>query len=127
MRACQSRPFHSLCLRSVLIAVAIQGVTPDAQDLASLNSLRVFCPVLSGSGMPCRDDGLPDEVCEAMTIEIDRELLANAGLNALVTLNHVKSENLATTIPSNALLLRRVGRHSTAAHDVPHCLCLLKC
>jgi hypothetical protein len=64
------RPFHSTVLHVILIALAIQGVTPDAYDLASLNALRLFCPLL---GLPTKltdDDELPDEICgpaEAVT------------------------------------------------------------
>jgi len=44
-----------------LIATAIQGITPDPQDLASLNALRLLCPaslVLPGT----TDDEMPDDV-----------------------------------------------------------------
>ena len=83
MRVCQTRRFHSICVHFVLITTAIQGVTPDAHDLASLNALRVFCPPLSSSGAVPQDDGLPDtdDVCGSTTIETEQVFRANADLN----------------------------------------------
>jgi hypothetical protein len=54
----------------LLVASAVQGMTPDAQDLSSLNSLRVLCPFLVDSGVLPDDDGLPDEICSPSTSEL---------------------------------------------------------
>ena len=68
---CQGRLCHSVWLYFVLIAIAIQGVTPDAQDLASIKSLWLFCPALAGSRHLAAEDGLPDEVCGPAQPEMD--------------------------------------------------------
>jgi hypothetical protein len=60
---CQGRRCHSVVLYSLLLVAAIQGMTPDSQDLASLNAVRVVCPLLASPKSLATDDGLPDEVC----------------------------------------------------------------
>ncbi len=67
----QGRLYHSIWLQLVLIAIAIQGVTPDANDMASLHAVRFLCPVLADPGAVRDDDGSPDEVCEPVRLEID--------------------------------------------------------
>ncbi len=58
---CQQIHAQAIFLPLVLISMAIQGVTPDPQDLASLNALRLFCPgLLAFPGSS--DDELPDDV-----------------------------------------------------------------
>ena len=129
MRVCQTRRFHSICLHFVLIATAIQGVTPDAHDLASLNALRVFCPPLSSSGAVPQDDGLPDtdDVCGSTTIETEQVFRANADLNALVTRAHAAGETHATTTSSKAYRSLTDGGDTTATDDLLRCLCRLNC
>jgi hypothetical protein len=56
--------FHSISAHLLLIAVSIQGFTPDLNDLASLRALHVLCPFTNHSS-PWEDQGdLPDEICE---------------------------------------------------------------
>ena len=68
---CQGRLYHSVCLHFLLIAIAIQGVTPDPQDLASNNCLRLFCPALGDPNALADDDGMPDDVCVPAASEIE--------------------------------------------------------
>jgi hypothetical protein len=42
----QGRRFPHFWRCIILIATAIQGITPDPQDLASLKLLRMICPIL---------------------------------------------------------------------------------
>jgi hypothetical protein len=55
-----------LLLGILLIVVAIQGITPDAQDLASMQSLRLFARILPGSGTLALEDEWPDDVCDPL-------------------------------------------------------------
>ncbi len=58
---CQGMHSRSIFYSLLLIATAIQAITPDPQDLASVNALRLLCSgslVLPGF----TDDELPDEV-----------------------------------------------------------------
>jgi hypothetical protein len=73
--------FRAVLTRVCLVAMAIQGVTPDAQDLASPALSRVLRAITAPDGLtgldaarggalpppgPGRDpsrDGMPDEVC----------------------------------------------------------------
>ena len=51
----------------LLIVVTIQGISPDAQDLASMQPLRLLARILAGSGTFTQEDELPDDVCGPMT------------------------------------------------------------
>lgn len=64
---CQGRLYRSVCFHMLLVAAAIQGGTPDAQDLASIKSLWLLCGVLADPETLSDNDGLPDEVCEPMS------------------------------------------------------------
>ncbi len=59
----QGRLFQLPCLQVLLVAFAIQGITPDAQDLASINALRIFCPILTEFDTAADQDEWPDDVC----------------------------------------------------------------
>jgi hypothetical protein len=56
--------FHSISAHLLLIAVAIQGFTPDLNDLASLRALHVLCPFADHSSPWEDQEDLPDEICE---------------------------------------------------------------
>jgi hypothetical protein len=97
MDICHGRPCHCFWLYLLLIALAIQGVTPDAQDLASLNSLLVLCPSLIEVENLAGNDALPDDVCGPAQPEVigffgDRGefgglvRLPNYSMNAFLTL-----------------------------------------
>jgi hypothetical protein len=67
----QGRLYRSICLGVLLIATAIQGATPDAQDLASIKPLWLLCRLLARPDTLSDDDGLPDDVCGPMSTEMD--------------------------------------------------------
>jgi hypothetical protein len=63
---------HTTCLRIALIALSIQGVTPDSDDLTSFSLSRILLSILADSICPIDDsvplgdethDEKPDEVC----------------------------------------------------------------
>jgi hypothetical protein len=62
----QGSLLQTSCLRILLIAAAIQGVTPDSKDLASIHALKLICPVLAGSDQATDVDEFPDDVCEPL-------------------------------------------------------------
>jgi hypothetical protein len=65
----QGRRFVYFWLCIVLIATAMQGITPDAQDLASLNLLRMISPVLGSDFGSPGEDGPTAEVCEPLRMD----------------------------------------------------------
>jgi hypothetical protein len=67
----QGRLHTLICLHTLLIATAIQGITPDAQDLASLKPLWMLSRMLAAPDAMSGDDGLPDEVCATLPAEIE--------------------------------------------------------
>jgi hypothetical protein len=58
------RPFHSRCLQLLLLALAIQAISPDSQDLASTQALQVIAPGLTDRDSAVQQDEWPDDVCE---------------------------------------------------------------
>jgi hypothetical protein len=58
----QGRRLRSICLRAVLIALAVQGVTPDGSDLASpwLFGRLLDPSAVDGSPRPDSDDAVPE-------------------------------------------------------------------
>jgi hypothetical protein len=60
----QGRRHHAVWRRIVLIAAAIQGITPDVCDLASTKSTMLLYPILApdAAAAPGGDEW-PDDVC----------------------------------------------------------------
>jgi hypothetical protein len=52
---------HSIALSFVLVATMVQGITPDANDLASVRALNLLVPVLNGSELPAEENGPQDD------------------------------------------------------------------
>jgi hypothetical protein len=55
---------HLPCLQLLLVVLAIQGITPDAQDLASSHAFQLFAPSLNDLDSPAQQDEWPDDVCD---------------------------------------------------------------
>jgi hypothetical protein len=125
---CQVKPRHDLGVWMLLIAVAIQGVTPDAHDLASLNCIRLLCPFLSGQEELADNDDLPDEVCGPIQPETHAVLRGEdehgwqPGFAALVTV-HAQRLSLAVEIYRNGC--RNATNRRRA--ELIHSLCRLHC
>ena len=129
MCMCQGRRCHSVWLYFLLIAVAIQGVTPDARDLASMNSLLLFCPALADSRDLAGEDGLPDEVCGPAESEIGVGLRGRVGAersgqpsfgNDRSTMIHCQSIFVPVDLTPAAASIRD-------SDDLIYALCRLKC
>jgi hypothetical protein len=128
MVMCRGRLCHSVWLYFLLIAVAIQGVTPDADDLASLNCLFLFCPSLADSKDLADDDGLPDEVCGPVRPETDAVLRGNAQPNDPANPLFLSSEDHhQLTIQLRALRSDARGGKHPRLNDLNCSLCRLKC
>jgi hypothetical protein len=55
---------HLRCLELLLVVLALQGITPDAQDLASIHAFQLFAPLLNDLDSPAQQDEWPDDVCD---------------------------------------------------------------
>ena len=125
---CHGRLCHSVWLYFLLIAIAIQGVTPDARDLASGNALLLFCPALADSRDLTGEDGLPDEVCGPAQPEL------SVGLRGRAEPNELANRPSGTTDQLDPFLIHlgalqshdRVGKHPRLDHLI-YALCRLKC
>jgi len=65
----QGRRSQSVCRRILLIAVAIQGISPDARDLVSTKAICVMCPMLADDLPISDEDDSPDDVCELLRLD----------------------------------------------------------
>jgi hypothetical protein len=118
---------HSLAAHLiVLIAVLIQGITPDSTDLASLQGLLVLCNVSTDLGAPIDDLGQEeDEVCGALGRAATRELCE-------ILENCAKSVVLPSTPPSTPARLLPSWSLANISHGVIHdhltrLLCRMHC
>jgi hypothetical protein len=122
----QGRLSQTICLQFLLIASAIQGITPDAHDLASIKALWLFCPVRAEAGRLADDDGLPDDVCGPA--QSAAALIIRTGKSGDVSHPaYTSTESLLPTFQSCAL--RSVSRHSCSARidDLIYSLCRINC
>ena len=106
----------------------IQGVTPDAQDLASSNTVQLLFRELAKTEIPAERDNLPDEVSGP----------AQPGLSLVVrgqTDESGPSEFLSSSIEFHDLVTIRVHIYRVEAHNVTdrqkadliYSLCRLQC
>lgn len=126
----QGGGFRSICFPMLLIALAVQGITPDAHDLASLSLLRMLLPPRAAARFPMNgpaprtstvlpdgstrpivvappssaqsSDGTPDEVCAP----------AQSPTQGPQTQGHAggRPDQSGLLIPSQVARLARVGR-----------------
>jgi hypothetical protein len=122
---CQGRPGYSLWLHLVLISVAIQGVTPDSQDLASLNSLFLLCHSGAGSGNLADNDSLPNEVCGPAEPVVDVVLRGMAEPDGPA--GHLSFSTGHHDLLTTPIKIRRIGsRHGTDSR-LADLICSLLC
>jgi hypothetical protein len=128
MDMCHGRPCRSFWLYLLLIAAAIQGVTPDAQDLASLNSFFLLCPSLADAENLAGNDELPDEVCGPAKLEVNGILCDRGEIAGLVSIPSFSSSDylmLASSIAAVGAGARRGTNRRL--RDPIYCLCRLQC
>ena len=128
MDMCHGRPCPSFWLYLLLIATAIQGVTPDAQDLGSLNSLVLLCPALADAENLGGNDTLPDEVCGPVQPEVNGSLKDRGKIGGLVGIPSFSSTEFLML--GNSSAAHRAGSRGGTArrlHDLIHGLCRLQC
>jgi hypothetical protein len=124
---CQGRLSHTVRLHLVLIACAIQGVTPDPQDLASNNCLLILFPTLADPNCLIDDNGMPDEVCRPAESEIDSLWRASAASNELPCSAHASRERPAHTIHASAARVPDWGGDLARVGELIYSLCRLNC
>jgi hypothetical protein len=123
----QGRLCQSICLHVLLIAAAIQGATPDAQDLASIKPLWLICRVLVQPDTLSEDDELPDEVCEPMSAEMDAITRHQAGSAEAVILETLLTDRLTGACQHGAAGSAADGRSTHLSDGLIYTLCRLLC
>ena len=124
----RNRPRRSFWHYLLLTAIAIQGLTPDAQDLASLNALFLLCPYLTDPENFVGNDVLPNDVCGPAKPELVGYLRDGGEFGGLLRLP-VFSLN-AHLMLSNPFAARRAsscGGTDRRLHDLIDRLCKLRC
>jgi hypothetical protein len=123
----QARRARSISAHFLLFALAIQGITPDAQDLASLNALRLFCPQLAISNSLADDDESPDDVCGSVELHMHLAIRKRMDSRVLLFLGFVWTGHRTLVIGSDTLPLpSSLGRNARIG-DLIHSLCRLTC
>jgi hypothetical protein len=121
----QQTRFHSIAIHLVLIAIAVQGITPDLQDLASQRALHLLCPFLDPSDDWEDGDDPTDDVSGPVRpgpSVVTRMLLDRA--------TDPRSESARSTlrmIQSDALQAARRRSSLVRMCGLVHLLCRLTC
>jgi len=118
---------HWLICRFLLIALAVQGITADAEDLASINALRLLCLVPADFERLDDGDEWPDDVCEAAGSEIccvvlrktDRDFTSISGFDS--------HDDLIGQFEQAAARLRAYSGPFSTGTDLSRSLCRLLC
>jgi hypothetical protein len=122
----QGRLYHLIWLQLSLIAVAVQGITPDAQDMASLKALWLLCLPLADSGVPSDDDGTPDEVCEPVGAQINRIARQPVGCDEQVRPVSVSIESRPNSVAAAGSMIGKPAR-TNSGDGLVFDLCRLNC
>ncbi len=119
MRTSQGLVSRSICYHILLIALAIQGITPDFSDIASRTLIRLF----STDQPDLSYDHEMDEVCVATgdETEVTSLIEGHALSSGTLTHEHPKHSFLPGRFPS--LFARLAMKH----HIDPIALCRLTC
>jgi hypothetical protein len=123
----QTRRARSISAYFLLFALAIQGITPDAQDLTSLNAVRMFCPQFADSKPLLGDDEWPDDVCGPVQLDEHLAIRKRTDSRVLPLLGFVSTDHRVPRVsPARLQFSSRFGRNARNG-DLIHALCRLTC
>ncbi len=123
----QTRRARSIAAYFLLFALAIQGITPDAQDLASLNALRLFCPQLADLQSSLDDDESADDVCGPADLDMYQAIRKRMDSRASRFLSLVSTGHRTRMVRRDTLPVRSpLGRNARIGNLI-HSLCRLIC
>jgi hypothetical protein len=123
----QGRLMRWIVCRILLIALAIQGITADAQDVASVNALRLLCLVPVEFDLLDDGDEWPDDVCEAAGAEMNCVVLRKVESD-LASVCYSRSHDDSMGLFEQAAA--RIGAHSgpfSTSTTLIRSLCRLLC
>jgi hypothetical protein len=118
---------RSVAAHFVLFALAIQGITPDARDLASLNALRVFSAYLADSSSLADDDESADQVCGSAEVAVHLTIRKRMDSRALPLVGVTLSGPRPPSAALAALQSARPLAPNICFCDFIHILCRLTC
>jgi hypothetical protein len=122
----RGRLLQSLGLRILLVALALQAVTPDPYDLVSVNTLRLFCPFLADSDFRLEDE-MPDDVCEPRPSDSNCVLRQYAAADFLPFATLAPSISDLVTSASETHQLGAPPGATALPERLIHSLCRLRC
>ena len=123
----QGRLSRSFCLHVLLIALAIQGISPDAENVASINALKLLCPLLADADHMVDEDEFPDDVCEPARVEIELRRCQPADSNGSPFPRGATDEARLGRVRINAMQFAARSGSLPRADRLIHSLCRLKC
>ncbi len=124
---CHGRQCRTICLQFLLAATAIQGITPDAQDLASINAFLILCPRVASANHPTADDGLPDDVCGLTNSENNVIVRGRIGKSEPNLLEPQSMNSNSDVACLHLLRLTNQDSHAARIENPIQSTCRLKC
>ena len=120
---------NPICRHLLLIALAIQGFTPDFHNLASRWLIQLLTcqttTLMAGEGSPPRPDKEhhqgPDHVCAPVSIDATPRIRLDAGARSCATFTPVGP--CERWIPEAPVSLHLFGIAPRGSHDVIRSLC----
>jgi hypothetical protein len=86
--------FHLILVHLLLVAVGVQAITPDPQNLASLRALNMLYDITDGSSNPTESPGnLPDEV--SGPVRLGQNLLKNGLFVDMMRSRHLPAGSMS--------------------------------
>jgi hypothetical protein len=122
----QGRLMHWIVCRIVLFALAIQGLTADREDLASINALRQLCLMPAEFDLLDFGDEWPDDVCEATGAETNSVMFAKSERHLASSASFCAHDLLKRRFEQSA----RMGAHASpfsAGVNLSRSLCRMLC
>jgi hypothetical protein len=121
----QDTPIQFVSRFVLLIAATVQGITPDARDLAALRALNLICPTLQDDRGSQEEDECANDVCEPIRTSQSLRFHRLALEGAL--LGRVANEPRQQTLPGNpgryTYRQNNDGRHEGLIHSLGRFLC----
>jgi hypothetical protein len=121
----QGRRLQAVWRPIVLIAVAVQGITPDGYDLASTKSFALLCPILApeDAAAPSEDEW-PDDVCELPLLSQGWLIGQEEGMQLL---GHIAAGSARQVLPGDKDRPARPVAVPLRSPRLIHALCRLLC
>ncbi len=124
----QGMRFHSISVQRIvlLIVLALQGIAPDARDLASLRGLYVLCQLPTPPDASADDTGeMADDVCGPMGRAMNSDLREQ--LEQSVRFEFISNTPVVSLSPACTFQSKAIQRLVLQSDDLTRSPCRLIC